>query len=229
MASFDIPIRYENTFLTFGTPRSQSVDVSFQTLRASCPPAVLYPESPSRFQRNGTMRSLASTKECPCETVEVDKMSMRELSGITSASVSTSACGTPTALSIRNPQSDAESPTSKARTIRFPQINEGSAGHADGTCNTCAFYFARQGCKNGLMCEFCHLCPPRAFQKKKKLNSKLRKENEQRNMAEAASETCKCEDIVVGHVTVKMSADMESYVCTVSDATTKYAATEDAE
>jgi hypothetical protein len=46
----------------------------------------------------------------------------------------------------------------------------GSAGHVQGNCKPCAF-FHKDGCENGAMCPFCHICE----QGEKKRRQKLKK------------------------------------------------------
>lgn len=42
-----------------------------------------------------------------------------------------------------------------------PQLpTVGSAGHCNGTCKPCIHVDKEAGCKNGVQCLFCHLCPP---------------------------------------------------------------------
>lgn len=36
----------------------------------------------------------------------------------------------------------------------------GSTNHHLGTCKPCAHAYSAKGCKNGVECAFCHLCPP---------------------------------------------------------------------
>mmetsp|Transcript_26995 Transcript_26995/g.62313 ORF Transcript_26995/g.62313 Transcript_26995/m.62313 type:complete len:378 (-) Transcript_26995:266-1399(-) len=47
---------------------------------------------------------------------------------------------------------------------------EGSKGHRAGTCKPCAFNHTR-GCKGGVSCQFCHLCP--AGEKKRRQKEKM--------------------------------------------------------
>mmetsp|Transcript_70050 Transcript_70050/g.130947 ORF Transcript_70050/g.130947 Transcript_70050/m.130947 type:complete len:388 (-) Transcript_70050:136-1299(-) len=47
---------------------------------------------------------------------------------------------------------------------------EGSRGHRTGTCKPCAFNHTR-GCKGGVTCQFCHLCPP--GEKKRRQKEKM--------------------------------------------------------
>jgi len=54
--------------------------------------------------------------------------------------------------------------------------------HASGACNPCAYFHRKQdSCRLGSECKFCHLCPPQAMRKHKKLRMKARRhlENEQ--------------------------------------------------
>jgi len=54
--------------------------------------------------------------------------------------------------------------------------------HANGACNPCAYFHRKQdSCRLGSECKFCHLCPPQAMRKHKKLRMKARRhlENEQ--------------------------------------------------
>jgi hypothetical protein len=38
----------------------------------------------------------------------------------------------------------------------------GSAGHSDGQCSPCAWFWKTSGCRGGPNCTYCHLCPPGA-------------------------------------------------------------------
>jgi hypothetical protein len=46
----------------------------------------------------------------------------------------------------------------------------GSAAHASGTCKPCAWMYkeGENGCRNGVQCEYCHLCPPGEVKKRKR-------------------------------------------------------------
>jgi len=48
----------------------------------------------------------------------------------------------------------------------FPSI--GSVQHASGTCKPCAWFWKRQGCRNGTECRHCHLCPESELKQRKK-------------------------------------------------------------
>lgn len=42
-------------------------------------------------------------------------------------------------------------------------------GHDSSLCRPCAFFFGKEdGCRNGVDCKFCHLCPPGMIKQKKK-------------------------------------------------------------
>jgi hypothetical protein len=60
----------------------------------------------------------------------------------------------------------------------------GSVGHADRTCKPCAFFHA-QGCQSGKDCQFCHLCPPREVQRRKRMRRRVAREQEQQRMLQA--------------------------------------------
>eukprot|EP00929_Paragymnodinium_shiwhaense_P122176 TRINITY_DN9479_c0_g1_i2.p1 TRINITY_DN9479_c0_g1~~TRINITY_DN9479_c0_g1_i2.p1 ORF type:complete len:199 (-),score=41.53 TRINITY_DN9479_c0_g1_i2:268-864(-) len=71
-----------------------------------------------------------------------------------------------------------------SKTVRGPAAPQqlpspGSAGHGQGTCIPCAFFWKDAGCSNGQNCVFCHLCGPqekkrRQQQKKKMLKSQAK-------------------------------------------------------
>lgn len=44
----------------------------------------------------------------------------------------------------------------------------GSAMHASGECEPCAWFWKPQGCHHGLMCRRCHLCPPEELAKRRR-------------------------------------------------------------
>merc|ERR1719310_1609444 len=54
-------------------------------------------------------------------------------------------------------------------------VSEGSRSHLAKQCKPCAFYHA-QGCQSGSACKFCHLCPPREVQRRKRLRRRLARE-----------------------------------------------------
>mmetsp|Transcript_34014 Transcript_34014/g.90176 ORF Transcript_34014/g.90176 Transcript_34014/m.90176 type:complete len:229 (-) Transcript_34014:546-1232(-) len=42
--------------------------------------------------------------------------------------------------------------------LRQPRRSAGSAGHEEGSCRPCAWFWRPQGCANGADCRHCHLC-----------------------------------------------------------------------
>eukprot|EP00928_Gymnodinium_smaydae_P036021 TRINITY_DN25241_c1_g7_i1.p1 TRINITY_DN25241_c1_g7~~TRINITY_DN25241_c1_g7_i1.p1 ORF type:complete len:251 (-),score=35.39 TRINITY_DN25241_c1_g7_i1:69-821(-) len=54
-------------------------------------------------------------------------------------------------------------------------VSSGSRNHASRQCKPCAFFHA-QGCQSGAACQFCHLCPPREIQRRKRLRRKIARE-----------------------------------------------------
>eukprot|EP00928_Gymnodinium_smaydae_P009081 TRINITY_DN13353_c0_g1_i1.p1 TRINITY_DN13353_c0_g1~~TRINITY_DN13353_c0_g1_i1.p1 ORF type:complete len:471 (-),score=85.47 TRINITY_DN13353_c0_g1_i1:186-1430(-) len=57
-----------------------------------------------------------------------------------------------------------------------PQFfSPGSLGHEAQQCKPCAFFHA-QGCQTGSACKFCHLCPPREVQRRKRLRRRTARE-----------------------------------------------------
>eukprot|EP00930_Biecheleria_cincta_P079065 TRINITY_DN66738_c0_g1_i1.p1 TRINITY_DN66738_c0_g1~~TRINITY_DN66738_c0_g1_i1.p1 ORF type:complete len:363 (-),score=65.11 TRINITY_DN66738_c0_g1_i1:185-1273(-) len=56
--------------------------------------------------------------------------------------------------------------------------SSGSAGHFDGTCSPCAWYWKQQGCANGKLCGRCHLCPSEELKKRKKVKQRFGKTSE---------------------------------------------------
>merc|ERR1711972_988391 len=53
--------------------------------------------------------------------------------------------------------------------------SEGSNAHASGQCKPCAF-FHDKGCQSGATCQFCHLCPPREVQRRKRIRRRIARE-----------------------------------------------------
>jgi len=53
--------------------------------------------------------------------------------------------------------------------------SEGSKMHAKGQCKPCAF-FHDKGCETGLKCQFCHICPPREVQRRKRIRRRIVRE-----------------------------------------------------
>jgi len=76
-------------------------------------------------------------------------------------------------------ESDAES--TKLETSRLPYEMhlapvEMQLAHASGTCHPCAYYYQKEdSCRLGVECKFCHLCPPDAVKKLKKMKLKARR------------------------------------------------------
>lgn len=60
-------------------------------------------------------------------------------------------------------------------------LSEGSSKHQLGQCKPCAFAWRPEGCDSGPQCKFCHLCPPREKQRRKRVLRQL-----QRSCATAA-------------------------------------------
>eukprot|EP00929_Paragymnodinium_shiwhaense_P049357 TRINITY_DN248_c0_g1_i3.p1 TRINITY_DN248_c0_g1~~TRINITY_DN248_c0_g1_i3.p1 ORF type:complete len:236 (-),score=63.09 TRINITY_DN248_c0_g1_i3:332-1039(-) len=60
----------------------------------------------------------------------------------------------------------------------------GSAGHDDGICRPCAYFWKDAGCSNGASCTFCHLCGPL----EKKRRQKEKKATLKKQAAEAAAQ-----------------------------------------
>lgn len=52
----------------------------------------------------------------------------------------------------------------------FPSA--GSGGHFSGACNPCAHFYAAKGCRNGIQCYFCHMCPPGELKRRQKSKGK---------------------------------------------------------
>jgi len=48
----------------------------------------------------------------------------------------------------------------------------GSADHANGSCNPCAWYWKPQGCQNGTSCTRCHLCPKGELKVRRKMKQR---------------------------------------------------------
>lgn len=55
----------------------------------------------------------------------------------------------------------------------------GSEKHMFGACKPCAFFHTLEGCNNGTECEFCHRCPPREKQRRKRVRRRLLREHEE--------------------------------------------------
>jgi hypothetical protein len=55
--------------------------------------------------------------------------------------------------------------------------------HKNGNCKPCAYFLLKKdGCRWGMECEFCHLCPSGELKKRKKEKAKvLKKEEQQRH------------------------------------------------
>lgn len=56
-----------------------------------------------------------------------------------------------------------------AETLGSPALpSVGSGDHGLGACKPCAHAFSAKGCRNGVQCAFCHLCPPGELQRRQK-------------------------------------------------------------
>lgn len=70
----------------------------------------------------------------------------------------------------------ADSPvTEGATTPDLCSLSVGSDLHEDGKCKPCVFYHELEGCQHGTACTFCHACPPREFERRKRLRRNLLK------------------------------------------------------
>jgi len=50
----------------------------------------------------------------------------------------------------------------------LPVFSIGSANHSTGTCRPCAWmHKSAESCRNGALCEYCHLCPPGTIKRRK--------------------------------------------------------------
>lgn len=52
-------------------------------------------------------------------------------------------------------------------------VRGGSALHAKGECQPCAWFYKPRGCQNGLDCSYCHLCPDGELKARKKTKQAL--------------------------------------------------------
>jgi hypothetical protein len=68
-----------------------------------------------------------------------------------------------------------------------PSWSSGSETHTCAECSACAFYYSEEGCNHGSECKFCHLCPPGAFYRQKKIKRRrvLREKRSQRKINSA--------------------------------------------
>merc|ERR1712054_348453 len=53
----------------------------------------------------------------------------------------------------------------------------GSAGHSDGQCSPCAWFWKPSGCRGGQNCTYCHLCPQGARKAIKKAKVAMLKQS----------------------------------------------------
>lgn len=65
--------------------------------------------------------------------------------------------------------------TEGAAAADFGSLSAGGDLHEDGKCKPCVFYHEPEGCHNGTGCTFCHACPPREFERRKRLRRNLLK------------------------------------------------------
>jgi hypothetical protein len=74
-------------------------------------------------------------------------------------------------------QKDVGSPTPGPSTLGFidrpPEPSQGAKDHGTGTCKPCAWFHHAEGCRHGVNCEFCHMCPNGEIKKRKKEKQKL--------------------------------------------------------
>merc|ERR1711861_21503 len=75
---------------------------------------------------------------------------------------------------------DSECSTNTGERVTIPQESEGSAGHSQGLCRPCVWFWRPTSCSKGSSCEYCHMCDEGAVARalaskkamKKKKNSK---------------------------------------------------------
>lgn len=65
-------------------------------------------------------------------------------------------------------------------TVEGAWFSAGSEKHTLGACKPCAFFHEPEGCQNGAECQFCHRCPPREKQRRKRVHRRLLREHELR-------------------------------------------------
>eukprot|EP00931_Biecheleriopsis_adriatica_P023879 TRINITY_DN14994_c0_g1_i1.p1 TRINITY_DN14994_c0_g1~~TRINITY_DN14994_c0_g1_i1.p1 ORF type:complete len:186 (-),score=24.95 TRINITY_DN14994_c0_g1_i1:7-564(-) len=67
----------------------------------------------------------------------------------------------------------AGSPELTSKPPHEPALHHGmpdaQRAHDEGTCRPCAYFWSKaDGCRQGADCDFCHLCPPEEFRRRKK-------------------------------------------------------------
>lgn len=152
-------------------PRCQAVS-SMVPQRITLPPGAI---SAQVFERPRS--NVPLWIEQPCGVVEAPLLSkvLFPGSGFTAVDVSEK-MGVEDAVvdagftSPMAPQSERQS------VLRFPPglppslgtPSRGSMMHASGTCQPCAWFWRSSGCKNGIHCSHCHLCPESELKARKK-------------------------------------------------------------
>merc|ERR1712190_35519 len=70
-------------------------------------------------------------------------------------------------------------PHSVVETPGLPTLpSDGSAGHASGDCQPCAFFHSGR-CSNAKQCKFCHLCDDSERKRRKKVKLELQRKAKQ--------------------------------------------------
>jgi len=93
-------------------------------------------------------------------------------------------------------------PTSEAIIATYSEASlpsEGSAGHAEGICKPCQWFWKPRSCRKGTSCDFCHLCD---MQKSKQHMKEMRTEWRRKGETDLEVE-----------VAVTATHDLESHTC----------------
>lgn len=178
-------ISIRNTFLSIGTPRSQSQERAFFR-RNSCPSFEVTPRGRPVHRENRHEERGSSPTMAP------ESPSMLKLPRLAKQRTLSAPLLSPAAdLQILDWSAEEESDDGRCRDTTGrcqPSYSVGAEKHGldESPCSPCAFYYSQNGCQNNGDCLFCHMCEPGEFKKQKKLKiARLKIENKERLEAEA--------------------------------------------
>merc|ERR1712113_1307030 len=88
---------------------------------------------------------------CPANEIRKRKQKKRKLLMQDIRAASAQVTPLPDCLEAAPAVDDCPSPAVSQRSLKL-------VAHDNGLCKPCAWFWKPEGCKNGLECEFCHVC-----------------------------------------------------------------------
>lgn len=158
----------KNTFIDY--PPTPMADVRETPVKTA--PAALFLRLAKKFSNPETMSREKNIEESEIACSSSKKLGsqqppLEEFDAL--ECIDDSDCGSSTNYPTEVPTTPP--PTEEAIFFHIlPSI--GSADHADGSCNPCAWYWKPQGCQNGTSCTRCHLCPKGELKVRRKMKER---------------------------------------------------------